>query len=201
MRPITLFTGQWADLPLNELLPLVKKMGYNGVELACWGDHFDVDQALSDTHYIQQKWELLESHGLNCYSISNHLVGQAICDNIDPRHESILPPAIWGDGEPEGVRQRAAEHMIKAAQACRAFMDAKPDSLKDIDFAPTVNGFTGSSIWHAIYSFPPTSQEFLQAGYDDFAKRFGERFTPTAKLRDMAANGTAFFPEPTPATV
>lgn len=172
MRPTTLFTGQWADLPLNELLPLVKKMGYDGVELACWGDHFDVEQALSDSSYVQQKWELLESHGLNCYSISNHLVGQAICDNIDARHEAILPPNIWGDGEPEGVQQRAAEHMIKAAQACRKFMDAKPDSLKGLDFAPTVNGFTGSSIWHAIYSFPPTSQEFLQAGFDDFGKRF-----------------------------
>ena len=44
-RPVTLFTGQWADLPLEQLAPLARKMGYDGVELACWGDHFDVDQA------------------------------------------------------------------------------------------------------------------------------------------------------------
>ena len=36
-----------------------------------------------------------------------------------------------------------------------------------------VNGFTGSSIWHALYAFPPTDQAYLQKGFDDFAKRFG----------------------------
>ena len=107
-RPVTLFTGQWADLSLADLLPKVKEMGYNGVELACWGDHFDVDAALADDQYVADKWQLLNSHGLDCYAISNHLVGQAICDNIDERHQAILSPEIWGDGEPEGVRQRAA---------------------------------------------------------------------------------------------
>ena len=47
-RPITLFTGQWADLPLAELAPLARKMGYDGLELACWGDHFDVQKALAE---------------------------------------------------------------------------------------------------------------------------------------------------------
>lgn len=172
MRPVTLFTGQWADLKLAELLPKVKEMGYQGVELACWGDHFDVDAALNDKDYIPNKWALIQEHGLNCYAISNHLVGQAICDNIDERHKAILPEDIWGDGEPEGVRTRAEAHMIRSAQACRAFMDAKPDALKNNNLAPVVNGFTGSSIWHALYSFPPTSQEYLQAGFDDFGTRF-----------------------------
>ncbi len=172
MRPTTLFTGQWADLPLTELLPKVKEMGYDGVELACWGDHFDIDKILNDDSYIADKWALLLENELNCYAISNHLVGQAICDNVDARHKAIIPDEVWGDGEVEGVRRRAEEHMIKAGQACRKFMDAKPESLKDIHFAPVVNGFTGSSIWHALYSFPPTSQEYLQAGFDDFGTRF-----------------------------
>jgi sugar phosphate isomerase/epimerase len=34
-RPVTLFTGQWADLPLEELAPLAKDIGYDGLELAC----------------------------------------------------------------------------------------------------------------------------------------------------------------------
>ena len=102
-RPITLFTGQWADLPLEKLAPLVKKLGYDGVELACWGDHFDVDAALS-AQYLKEKWELLQDNGLTCFAISSHLVGQAVCDLIDERHKSILPPDVWGDGEPEGVR-------------------------------------------------------------------------------------------------
>lgn len=171
-RPVTLFTGQWADLTLEELAPKVRDMGYDGVELGCWGDHFEVDKA-DDPAYLKAKWELLADHGLNCYSVSNHLVGQAVCDNIDERHQDILAPAIWGDGDPEGVRQRAAAEMIRTAQVYRKFLDAKPDSLKDLEFPGVVNGFTGSSIWHLLYAFPPTSQAMLDKGYEDFAKRWG----------------------------
>ncbi len=172
MKPVTLFTGQWADLPIRELLPKIKKMGYDGVELACWGDHFDVNAAIDDPNYLSELWALLVENGLNCYAISSHLVGQAICDNIDERHKAILPDEIWLDGDPEGVRTRAEAHMIKTGQACRKFIDAKPESLRDNDLPAVVNGFTGSSIWHALYSFPPTSQEYLQAGFDDFGTRF-----------------------------
>src|SRR5580692_3738660 len=108
-RPVTLFTGQWADLPLAKLLPLVKKMGYDGVELSCWGDHFEVDRALSEPDYLKNKWALLKKNGLSCYAISTHLVGQAVCDLIDERHRAILPAAVWGDGKPEGVRPRRAQ--------------------------------------------------------------------------------------------
>src|SRR5215469_15887927 len=102
-RPVTLLTGQWADLSLAELLPLVKKMGYDGLELACWGDHFEVDRALAEPDYIPGRHALLEKYGLRCWAISNHLVGQAVCDHpIDQRHRGILPARIWGDGEPEG---------------------------------------------------------------------------------------------------
>src|SRR5690606_33976825 len=118
-RPVTLFTGQWADLPAEELFPKVKAMGFDGVELACWGDHFDVQAALQDDGYIARPWELLKKHDLGCYPISAHLVGHAICDPIDARHQAILPGHVWGDGDPEGVRQRAAQELIDTAKACR----------------------------------------------------------------------------------
>ena len=169
-RTITLFTGQWADLSLAELLPLVKKMGYDGVELACWGDHFETDRALAEPDYCKKKWALLAKHGLTCHAISSHLVGQAVCDLIDERHKAILPADVWGDGKPEGVRQRAAEKMKATAKAARKFFDAKPGAKKGE--VADVNGFTGSSIWHALYAFPPTSQEFLERGFKDFAKRW-----------------------------
>ncbi len=178
-RTVTLFTGQWADLPLAQLLPLVKKMGYDGVELACWGDHFEVDRALAEKDYVQKKWALLTKHGLKCFAISNHLVGQAVCDLIDERHKAILPADVWGDGKPEGVRQRAAEEMKATARAARKFFNAKPSELKTQNsklktaaLPGVVNGFTGSSIWHSIYGFPPTSQDFWNQGYADFAKRW-----------------------------
>jgi sugar phosphate isomerase/epimerase len=170
-RPITLFTGQWADLPLAKLAPQIKAMGYDGVELACWGDHFEVDRALAEPNYVRKKWALLKKHGLDCFAISAHLVGQAVCDPIDARHRAILPPDVWGDGEPESVRRRAAEKMKATARAARKFFNAKPGQGKTKS-AAVVNGFTGSSIWHAVYAFPPTSQEYLEKGFSDFSKRW-----------------------------
>jgi sugar phosphate isomerase/epimerase len=169
-RPVTLFTGQWADLSLIELAPLAKRMGFDGLELACWGDHFEVEKAAASKEYCKDRWKILSDNGLRAFAISNHLVGQAICDNIDARHQAIVPPHIWKDGDPEGVRQRAADHMKMAAQAARNFIDAKPAG--GLKFPAVVAGFSGSSVWHASYAFPPTSQDFIQKGYDDFGKRF-----------------------------
>ena len=171
-RLVTLFTGQWADLPLSQLAPMVKGMGYDGVELACWGDHFEVVRALAEPDYVANLWALLQQHGLTCLAVSSHLVGQAVCDLIDERHRAILPPEIWGDGDPEGVRTRAAERMKDTARAARRFFNAKPGRGERDDFPAVVNGFTGSSIWHALYAFPPTSQEFLERGFRDFARRW-----------------------------
>ncbi len=158
-RPVTLFTGQWADLDCETIITKAKSFGYDGVELACWGDHFEVDKA--DEAYCQAKRDLLAKHDMKCYSISTHLVGQAVCDNIDPRHAQILPDYIYGDGDPEGVRQRAAEELKKTAVAAKAFG------------VPVVNGFTGSSIWHLCYSFPPNLPGQIDAGFKDFADRWG----------------------------
>ena len=124
-RPITMFTGQWADLPLAALAPKIKAFGYDGVELACWGDHFDVGLA-QDKKYCDDRHALLAKHGLKTWAISSHLVGQAICDNIDERHKSILPPHVWGDGKPADVQKRAAEEMIKTAYALKGW-ELEPD--------------------------------------------------------------------------
>ncbi len=161
-RPVTLFTGQWADLPLETLVEKVSEWGFDGLELACWGDHFDVEKALSQDSYVREKKDLLEKHGLNCWAIGAHLVGQCVCDPIDNRHQNILPPYVWGDGDPEGVRQRAAEELKNTAEAAKLFG------------VEVVTGFTGSSVWAKLYFFPPTSQADIEIGYVDFA----ERFTP-----------------------
>ena len=159
-RPVTLFTGQWADLTLEDVAKKASSWGYDGLELACWGDHFEVEKALSQDGYTQSRWDILEKYNLKCFAISNHLVGQAVCDHIDERHKSIVSPAVWGDGDPEGVRQRAAEEMKNTARAAAKF------GVK------VVNGFTGSSIWHLIYHFPPTPAKMIDAGYADFAARW-----------------------------
>ncbi|NWF69730.1 MAG: sugar phosphate isomerase/epimerase [Chloroflexi bacterium] len=160
-RAVTLFTGQWADLTLDALAQKVKGWGYDGLELACWGDHFEVDKALESDKYVRGRREVLEKYGLKCFAISTHLVGQCVADVlIDERHKSILPPRLWGDGKPDGVRQRCAEEVKNTARAAKMF---------GVD---VVNGFTGSPVWHMLYFFPPTSAEMIDAGYREFADRW-----------------------------
>ncbi len=159
-RPVTLFTGQWADLPLKTLAEKTGQWGFDGLELACWGDHFEVQRALNEPGYVQSRWDILNQHNLKCFAISNHLVGQAVCDPIDSRHKEILPAHVWGDGEPEGVHQRAAKEMMDTARAAAKFGVTQ------------VNGFSGSSIWHLLYSFPPNDFAEVEKGYGDFARRW-----------------------------
>lgn len=192
-RPVTLFTGQWADLPLETLCAKARSFGYDGLELACWGDHFDVRRAVSEPGYCEGRKEILARHGLRVFAISNHLVGQAVCDRIDERHRSIVPEHVWGDGDPEGVRRRAAEDMMNAARAASRMG------------VGVVNGFTGSSIWHLLYAFPPPSPGMIEAGFADFAarwrpildefQRLGVRFAlevhPTEIAFDIASSARA----------
>lgn len=157
-RPVTLFTGQWADLPFETIVEKAMSFGYDGVELACWGDHFDVEKALSDDSYVKGRWDVLNKHGMKCYAISNHLVGQAVCDRIDERHKGIVPARVWGNGK--NVNERAAEEIANTARAAKLF------GVK------VVNGFTGSSIWPYVYSFPPVTPAMIDAGYAEFAARW-----------------------------
>lgn len=159
-RPITLFTGQWADLPFEEVARLAGEWGYDGLEIACWGDHLD-PWRWDDEAYVQGRLDILQRNNLKVWTISNHLKGQAVCDDpIDERHRGILPDVVWGDGDPEGVRRRAAEEMKNTARLA-AKLGVK-----------TVTGFTGSSIWKYVAMFPPASEKMVDAGYQDFADRW-----------------------------
>ena len=160
-RPVTIFTGQFADLPLETMAQKASEWGYDGLELACWGDHFEVDKALEADAYLRNKRDILEKYGLQCFAIGTHLVGQAVADKIiDERHQGILPGRIWGDGDPEGVRRRATEEIKNTARAAAEF------GVK------VVNGFTGSPIWHVLAMFPPVPPEMIEAGYQEFAERW-----------------------------
>ncbi len=159
-RPVTMFTGQWADLTLETLAAKCREFGFDGLELACWGDHFEVPKALADDQYCLNKRKLLEKHNLQVFAISAHLVGQAVLDVIDARHQAILPPYVWGDGDPAGVNQRAAEELKATARAAQKLG------------VGVVNGFTGSSIWHLLYSFPPVPPKMIDDGFKLLAERF-----------------------------
>ena len=156
-RPVTLFTGQWADLPLTVLAEKAAGWGYDGLELACWGDHMDVARAAKDLDYCAQQKAILEKHDLELFAISNHLAGQLVCDpNNDSRSDLFAPKETHGD--PEKKRAWAVEAVKDTARA------AKNLGLK------VANGFTGSSIWHMLYSFPPVSDAMIDEGFAYFAE-------------------------------
>lgn len=160
-HPVTLFTGQWADLPFDEVARLAAEWGYDGLEIAASGDHLDLRRADEDPAYLRSRLEVLDRYGLKVFAISNHLAGQAVCDSpIDFRHQAIVRDYVWGDGDPEGVRQRAADDMKRAARVARGLG------------ADTVVGFTGSSIWQYVAMFPPVDATVIDAGYEDFARRW-----------------------------
>src|SRR5699024_4400519 len=155
-----LLTGQWAVLTLDAVAGLAAGWGYDGLEIAGSGEHLDASR-WDDDEYIAERLGILEKHGLKCWTISNHLKGQAICDDpIDFRHEAIVRSAVWGDGDPEGVRQRAAEDMKNTARLARK------------RGVSTVVGFTGSKIWKYVAMFPPVPESVIDEGYQDFAERW-----------------------------
>ncbi|MCK4560990.1 MAG: sugar phosphate isomerase/epimerase [Calditrichia bacterium] len=162
-RPVTLFTGQWADLPLESLAKKASAWGYDGLELACWGDHMEVDKAAVDKSYCRNQRSILEKHNLKLFAISNHLAGQLVCDpNNDARSDAFAPRECAGDAEKK--RTWAVETMKNTARA------AKNMGVQ------VVNGFTGSSIWHMLYSFPPVSPEMIEEGFNYFAEMWNPIF-------------------------
>jgi sugar phosphate isomerase/epimerase len=173
-RPVTLTTGQWADLKLSELAPKAKSFGYDGLELACWGELFEVQRAINEPDYCAKRREILSQNGLGIWAIQSHLVGQAILDPIDERHKAIIPAYVWGDGNPAGVNERAAKEYKDTAIAAKKLG------------VNVVTGFTGSSIWQYLYSFPPVPQSWVDDGF----KLLAERFNPILDV--FGENGVKF---------
>jgi len=154
-RPVTLFTGQWADLPLSTLAEKAAAWGYDGLELACWGDHLDVEKGAVDREYCARQRRILEKHNLKLFAISHHLAGQLVCDlNNDSRSDGFAPASCAGDAEKK--RAWAVETMKNAARTARNIG------------VTVVNGFTGSSIWHLLYSFPPVTDAMIDQGFKHF---------------------------------
>jgi sugar phosphate isomerase/epimerase len=155
-RNVTIVTGQWADLPFAKVCELMAEFGYDGLEICTWGDHLDLEKASKSKAYCDDKREILEQNGLGCWAIQNHLTGQLVCDNLDERHYSWAPAALKGDAK--AVKKWAIDQQKKAAKA------AKNLGIN------IVTGFTGSPIWHLLYSFPPCLPGQIANGYKEFAK-------------------------------
>lgn len=156
-RPVLLFSGQWTDVPFESLTAKVAEWGYHGFDLTCWGDHFEVQRALSEDEYCQEKLELLGRYDLQLLVLSNHRVSQAVCDPIDRRHQQLLPDYVWDDGDPQGVRERAVEEMMATIRAAEKMGLA------------VVSGFSGSPIWSYVAGYPGADLDTVRQGLDFFA--------------------------------
>jgi sugar phosphate isomerase/epimerase len=171
-RPVTLFTGQWADLPFEELCKKVSEWGYDGVEIACWGDHMDVRKAATDPAYVEEKKAVLKKYNLGCWALGAHLAGQCVADRWDERLDVFVPDEL--KGKPDEIKAWAAEEMKYTAQAAKNMG------------CYVVTGFTGSPIWAFWYSFPPTSDEMIENGF----KQVVELWTPV--LDEFDKQGVKF---------
>ncbi len=150
-RPITIFSGQWADLPFEEACSKYKSFGYDGVEIACWGDHMDVRKAATDSSYVEEKKAILKKNDLKCFALGAHLSGQCVGDLWDVRVDGFAPNDLAG--KPEAIRAWAIEEMKYTAKAAAAMG------------CSVVTGFMGSPIWKFLYSFPPTSEKMIEDGF------------------------------------
>jgi sugar phosphate isomerase/epimerase len=171
-RPVTIFTGQWADISFPDLCKLIGDMGYDGLEIACWGDHMDVRKAADDAAYVEERKKTLEKFGLKCWALGAHLSGQCVGDRYDERLDAFAPDKFKGN--PEKIREWAGEEMKATARA------AKNMGCR------VVNGFMGSPIWKFWYSFPATSEDMVENGF----QKIKELWTPI--LDEFDACGVKF---------
>jgi len=180
-RPITIFSGQWADLPFEKFCEKAKSFGYEGIEIACWGDHLDLKKAATDTKYTEERKNILKKYNLKALAIGTHSICQCIDANEDPRIAGLLPQGV--SAKPEDVRKWAIQEMKHAAAA------AKNMGVK------IVTGFIGSPIWSYWYSFPQTTEKMITDAYAQIVKHW------TPIFDDFDKNGIKFALEVHPAGI
>ncbi|MDO5749539.1 MAG: hypothetical protein Q4Q42_07885, partial [Planctomycetia bacterium] len=134
-RPVTIITGQFGDVPAEELFNRMSSFGYDGLELACGTDHFNVrmwrdnvnvdadgqvnkDEKKNTIPYRDFKTAQLKKYGLGVWALSNHCVGQCVLDKIDARHYTVTPSYLHDD-DPEKFWQNCVQEMIDTAQAAK----------------------------------------------------------------------------------
>ncbi len=150
-RPVTLFSGQWADLPFDQLCAKAKSFGYDGVEIACWGDHMDVKKAATEPAYVAERQAILARHGLKAWALGAHLAGQCVGDLWDPRLDGFAPTDC--KGKPDKIRAWAIQEMKYTAQAAKNMG------------CSVVTGFMGSPVWKYWYSFPQTTEKMIDDAF------------------------------------
>ncbi|MCQ2558579.1 MAG: sugar phosphate isomerase/epimerase [Oscillospiraceae bacterium] len=152
-RLVTLTTCQWADMDFETLCKTAKEMGYDGLEIACWGNNLDPHRAATDPEYVKFIKDTLDKYGLQCKALATHIIGQCVGDYNDPRLNNFAPAELAD--KPAEIRAWATQTMKDAAVAAKNLG------------VHIITGFVGSPIWKYLYSFPQTTEEMIAAGYQE----------------------------------
>lgn len=155
MRPITITTGQYGDLSLEEVCRSMSAIGYEGLEIACH-THLDAHRYAAEASYREEIDGILEKYHLKVWALGAHLAGQCVGDVWDPRLDNFAPAKY--QGKPEEIRAWAVDEIKTVARAAK-LMGVK-----------IVTCFMGSPIWAWWYSFPQTTQQMIDDGYERIRK-------------------------------
>ena len=155
-RLITLFTGQWADLEFEVMCEKARDMGYEGLELACWGNHLNASKAAVDDEYVDYIKSTMKKYDLKLEALGTHLMGQCVGDAPDPRLDGFAPAECAG--KPEAIREWAIQEMENCAISAKRLG------------ASVCTSFTGSPIWKYLYSFPQTTEKMVEDGFDEIVR-------------------------------
>ena len=160
-RPVILFTNGWTDLPLDDLAGKAAEWGYAGLELCCWGDHFEVQRALERGRLrLRPQLDLLArprpaGPGPRATTASGRPSATRSTSGTRP----CVPDYVWGDGKPTG---RAAA----GRRGDGRHRSGPPRSSG----RRVVSGFTGSPLWSYVAGYPAPTPEIVAAGFQDFVK-------------------------------
>ncbi|MBO5656725.1 MAG: sugar phosphate isomerase/epimerase [Agathobacter sp.] len=152
-RIVTLTTCQWADMEFETLCKTAKEMGYDGLEIACWGQGLDVKRAATEPEYVEYIKATLAKYDLQCQALATHIIGQCVGDYNDPRLNNFAPAELAD--KPAEIRAWAIETMKLCAVAAKNLG------------VHILTGFVGSPIWKYLYSFPQTTEEMIEAGFQE----------------------------------
>ena len=156
----------------------------DGLELACWGDHFQVDRALSSLAILAGQQELLAKYGLRCWAISNHLSVKpsAITRSTSGIVASFLPAS----------GATASPKECGAGQPPRCAIPQRCCCKVGVTTAGRVHRL---SIWYTVAIVPASAGLMIDAGLPDFA----DRWNPILDVFD--AEGVRFAHEVHPSEI
>lgn len=155
-RPVTLLVSQFHGMPFEQICTAAQQLGYDGLELSFRPDMIDIGRAAADSGYGASIRDTMACHGLRAWAVSAHGTGKCVAEDYDRRLDALVPEKYRQ--KPAEIRRWACEQMMMAPTAARNLG------------CDTITSFMGSPIWRYFYSFPHTSEEMVEDGFQEVSR-------------------------------